>query len=94
MQDKYKAGLKTAIASKGSSAASIGAAAMVEAGIPTELLAKRVVEGIVSKQRYIFTHPNYGKAVTAKSARLEAAFANAEESPLVGHLMDVDVAML
>ena len=94
MQDKYKAGLKTATASKGSSAALVGAAAMVEAGIPTELLAKRVVEGIVSKQRYIFTHPNYGKAVTAKSARMEAAFANAEASTLVGYLMDEDVTML
>jgi NAD(P)-dependent dehydrogenase (short-subunit alcohol dehydrogenase family) len=94
MQDKYKAGLKISAKDEDSSDFLFGAAAMVEAGIPAALLAKRVVEGIVSKQKYIFTHPNYGKAVTAKSERLEAAFTNAKESSLVGYLMDEDAASL
>jgi hypothetical protein len=84
MQEKYKAGFKTSAETKGSSDVLVGAAAMVEAGMPTELLAKRVVEEIVPKQKYIFTHPNYHKAMTAM---LEAAFANTEESPFVVCLM-------
>lgn len=64
------------------------AAALVEAGIPTSVLAKRVVEAIESGQSYIFTHPNYRQSVGYRAHLLDKAFADAEKSPVVGHLKD------
>ncbi len=67
-------------------------AALVESGIPADLLAQRVVEALQSKQNYIFTHPNYRQVVTERFAALNAAFDDAQDSPLVGHLKDEDMA--
>lgn len=68
--------------------------AMVESGIPAELLAKRVVEAIEHKQLYIFTHPNYRDSIGLRSKALDNAFADAQESPLVKHLIDDDLVSL
>ncbi|GBL05516.1 hypothetical protein [Glaciecola sp. KUL10] len=93
MQDKYKTekpiGRPEAL-KKGFNAA----AALVESGISSDLLAKRVVEALNNKQMYIFTHPNYRESVQKRSAYLDMAFADAENSPLVGHLKDDEIAML
>lgn len=68
--------------------------AMVESGIPAELLAKRVVEAIEQKQLYIFTHPNYRSAVAERGKGLDRAFENAAQSPLVKHLIDDELVSL
>lgn len=70
------------------------AAALVEAGIPTSVLAKRVVEALQSGQSYIFTHPNYRQGVGYRSHLLDNAFADAENSPVVGHLKDQKVDLV
>lgn len=70
------------------------AAALVEGGIPPELLAKRVVEALGSKQQYIFTHPNYKQVTGYRGALLSKAFDDAHNSELVKHLNDDDVPML
>jgi len=70
------------------------AAALVESGIPTELLAKRVVEALNNKQTYIFTHPNYRDVVAGRAKALDNAFADAENSPLVKHLKDDEIVSL
>jgi NAD(P)-dependent dehydrogenase (short-subunit alcohol dehydrogenase family) len=67
------------------------AAALVEAGIPTSVLAKRVVEALASNQSYIFTHPNYRQGVGYRAHLLDQAFADAEQSPVVGHLKDLPI---
>lgn len=64
------------------------AAALVEAGIPAAVLSKRVVEALESGQSYIFTHPNYRQGVGYRAHLLDQAFADAEQSPIVGHLKD------
>jgi NAD(P)-dependent dehydrogenase (short-subunit alcohol dehydrogenase family) len=70
------------------------AEALVESGIPPSLLAKRVVEALKSGQRYIFTHPNFREPIAYRSSLLDTAFADAENSPLVGHLKDDEIVML
>ena len=70
------------------------AEALVESGIPPSLLAKRVVEALRSGQRYIFTHPNFRSPIAYRSAKIDTAFADAENSPLVGHLKDDEIVML
>ena len=70
------------------------AEALVESGIPPSLLAKRVVEALKSGQRYIFTHPNFRAPIAYRSAKIDTAFADAENSPLVSHLKDDEIVML
>ncbi|MFQ3189180.1 MAG: NAD(P)-dependent dehydrogenase (short-subunit alcohol dehydrogenase family) [Paraglaciecola sp.] len=70
------------------------AKALVESGIPTSVLAKRVIEALQSGQAYIFTHPNFRSSVAYRSSLLDAAFADAENSPIVSHLKDDEIVML
>ncbi|WP_299080784.1 SDR family oxidoreductase [uncultured Paraglaciecola sp.] len=70
------------------------AKALVESGIPTSVLAKRVVEALQSGQTYIFTHPNFRAPVGYRGVLLDNAFADAENSPVVGHLKDDEIVML
>jgi hypothetical protein len=70
------------------------AKALVESGIHTSVLAKRVVEALQSGQTYIFTHPNFRSSVAYRSSLLDAAFADAENSPIVSHLKDDEIMML
>lgn len=70
------------------------AAALVESGIAPQLLAKRVVEALNSRQLYIFTHPNFRDAIAARGKFIDKAFADAENSPLVKHLKDDEINSL
>jgi NAD(P)-dependent dehydrogenase (short-subunit alcohol dehydrogenase family) len=70
------------------------AAALVESGIEAELLAKRVVEALNSKQLYIFTHPNYREPIAERAKFIDKAFADAQNSPLVQHLIDEEITSL
>jgi NAD(P)-dependent dehydrogenase (short-subunit alcohol dehydrogenase family) len=67
------------------------AAALVESGIAPELLAKRVVEALLSGQTYIFTHPNYRPITQGRAEAIDAAYQDAENSPIVGHLRDEEI---
>ena len=67
---------------------------LVESGIPTSVLAKRVVEALQSGQTYIFTHPNFRAPIAYRASLLDAAFADAENSPIVSHLKDDEIKML
>lgn len=93
LQDKYKQSpIKT---NKENLKKSRGAAAeLVENGISTELLAKRVVEALNHKQRYIFTHPAYRKVIAMRGKALDDAFVDAAESELVKHLIDKEMVSL
>ena len=70
------------------------AAALVESGIAPELLAKRVVEALGTKQQYIFTHPNYRQVTAHREDLINKAFDDAQQSELVKHLIDDDIPML
>lgn len=67
---------------------------LVESGIPASVLAKRVVEALLSGQKYIFTHPNFRAPIAFRSSMLDAAFSDAENSAIVGHLKDDEIRML
>lgn len=64
------------------------ATAMVESGIEADLLAKRVVEALDSKQQYIYTHPNYKQVTNYRAGLLSDAFDDAGQSDLVKHLIN------
>ena len=70
------------------------AAAMVESGIDADLLAKRVVEALDSKQQYIFTHPNYKQVTNYRGGLLSDAFDDAGQSDLVKHLINDEMVGL
>jgi NAD(P)-dependent dehydrogenase (short-subunit alcohol dehydrogenase family) len=55
-------------------------AAMVNAGIPIEPVANRVVEAIKDNDLYIFTHPEFRAAVQMRFANIMAAFDKSEKS--------------
>jgi short-subunit dehydrogenase len=97
-QDKYKSEKKAVpfnAKEKERFKQSVGqAAALVESGIPTELLAKRAVEALNSGQTYIFSHPNYREIASYRAAMIDKAFDDAQESDLVKHLIDDDVVSL
>ncbi|MFT2090235.1 SDR family NAD(P)-dependent oxidoreductase [Paraglaciecola sp. 2405UD69-4] len=94
LQPEYQS-VKQQGATKAQSKGGMGqAAALVESGIPANMLAKRVVEALDSKQAYIFTHPNYRQGVGYRSHLLDKAFADAENSPIVGHLKDDEIVIL
>ncbi len=97
-QDKYKSEKPAAPFSaqeKERFKKSVGqAAALVESGITTELLAKRVVEALNSDQMYIFSHPNYRGVTGYRAAMIDKAFDDAQQSDLVKHLIDDEIASL
>jgi NAD(P)-dependent dehydrogenase (short-subunit alcohol dehydrogenase family) len=64
------------------------AQALVENGIPADLVGERVVEALNAGELYIFTHPSHRDAVKKRSDAIDAAFARAAQSPLVGHVID------
>jgi NAD(P)-dependent dehydrogenase (short-subunit alcohol dehydrogenase family) len=55
-------------------------AAMVNAGIPIEPVANRVVEAIKDNDLYIFTHPEFRAAVQMRFANIMAAFDKSDKS--------------
>ena len=63
----------------------------VESGIPAGVLAQRVLEALKSKQTYIYTHPNYRKVTSGRSQAIDNAFVDAQDSPVVGHLINEDI---
>lgn len=94
LQPEYKS-VKEDAASKAKSSNGVNKAkALVESGIPASVLAKRVVEALKSGQTYIFTHPNFRAPIAYRSSLLDAAFADAENSPIVSHLKDDEIMML
>lgn len=64
------------------------AQALVENGIPAELVGRRVVEALNAGEFYIFTHPSHREAVRKRSEAIDQAFVRAAESPIVGHIVD------
>ncbi|GAB5380826.1 MAG: SDR family NAD(P)-dependent oxidoreductase [Aliiglaciecola sp.] len=93
LQDKYKSEKGAGDPAKLKKSAGI-AAELVNSGIDAQLLAKRVLEALDSKQHYIFTHPNYRDVVAGRGKALDKAFENAQNSPLVGHLIDEEIVSL
>jgi NAD(P)-dependent dehydrogenase (short-subunit alcohol dehydrogenase family) len=90
-QAKYKSD-QVSLPSKASAKSGFDkAAALVESGIPPELLAKRVVEALLSGQTYIFTHPNNRPVTQARAEAIDAAYQDAVDSPIVGHLVDEEI---
>ncbi|MEP1444853.1 MAG: SDR family NAD(P)-dependent oxidoreductase [Paraglaciecola sp.] len=94
LQDEYQEVKDQGAAKASSSKGANKAKELVESGIPTSVLAKRVVEALQSGQTYIFTHPNFRAPIAYRSSLLDAAFADAENSPIVSHLKDDEIKML
>lgn len=94
LQDEYQEVKEQGAAKAATSQGVNKAKELVESGIPTSVLAKRVVEALQSGQTYIFTHPNFRAPIAYRSSLLDAAFADAENSPIVSHLKDDEIKML
>lgn len=64
---------------------------VVDDGLDPEIVGERVVEAILAKELYIFTHPNYRSGVQKRSKAIDDAFARAANSPLLAHMLDEEV---
>jgi len=64
---------------------------VIDAGLDVEIVGKRVVEAISSGELYIFTHPNYRKAVQARFKAIDGAFERSASSPLLQHILDEEI---
>jgi NAD(P)-dependent dehydrogenase (short-subunit alcohol dehydrogenase family) len=90
-QPQYKSNQQSMPSKESAKAGFERAAAAVESGIAPALLAKRVVEALLSGQTYIFTHPNHRTVTQARSEAIDAAYQDATDSPLVGHVVDDEI---
>ena len=90
-QEKYAVAAEKRIDKEKLQAGAKAATMAVESGIPASMLAERVVEALVSKQMYIYTHPNYRKVTAGRFKAIDKAFVDAEQSPTVGHLINDDI---
>ena len=60
----------------------------VNNGIDTELVGQRLLEALVARELYVFTHPNYHKVTAQRSAAIAEAFERAAESPHLQQIKD------
>lgn len=64
---------------------------VIDNGLAPEIVGERVVEAISNKELYIFTHPNYRKAVQRRFKAIDDAFARAETSPLLESVLNEEI---
>ena len=64
---------------------------IIDNGLEPDLIAERVVEAINANELYIFTHPNYRKVVQRRYKAIDDAFARAELSPLLTHVLEQEI---
>lgn len=93
-QDKYSSAESRPVDKEKLKSGMNKAAALVEDGISTETLAKRVVEALQNNQLYIFTHPNYRPVTQERSAMIDHGFKDAENSEHVAFLKDQEITSL
>ena len=61
---------------------------VIDNGLAVEIVGERVLEALNAKEFYIFTHPNYRQLVQQRYQAIDAAFARAQKSPLLAHIVD------
>ncbi len=64
---------------------------VIDAGLAPEVVGERVVEAISAGELYIFTHPNYRKAVQARFKAIDDAFERSAKSPLLQHVLNEEI---
>lgn len=64
---------------------------VIDAGLAPEVVGERVVEAIGLGELYIFTHPNYRKAVQARFKAIDDAFERSAKSPLLQHVLNEEI---
>lgn len=91
-QDHYKnPQQQTTESSKPKKPGHNAAQALVENGIPAELVGPRVVEALETGEFYIFTHPSHRARMMERAEAIDQAFARAAASPLLADINDEDV---
>lgn len=88
-QDQDKSATKTK--SAGFSAAAEHMQAVVNNGLPAQIVGQRVVEALTNKELYIFTHPNYRKVMQKRFKAIDAAFERSESSPLLADVLNEEI---
>jgi NAD(P)-dependent dehydrogenase (short-subunit alcohol dehydrogenase family) len=76
----------------GSSAASAMESVLkrvVEQGLPSNVVAERVVEALESKELYVFTHPSYKPLAEVRFKAASAAFESAAQSPVLADYVNL-----
>jgi NAD(P)-dependent dehydrogenase (short-subunit alcohol dehydrogenase family) len=90
-QDKYKNDATPAKPSAKSIAIAEHMQQVINAGLEVDIVGERVIEAIQAQELYIFTHPNYRPVVQRRAKAIDDAFARAEKSPLLAHMLDQEI---
>jgi len=62
---------------------------VVETGMPSGVVAERLIEALEAKELYVFTHPSYRPLVNVRFNATAVAFDNAIQSPLLANYKDL-----
>ncbi|MCL4104511.1 UNVERIFIED_CONTAM: hypothetical protein GTU68_047473 [Idotea baltica] len=60
---------------------------VIDAGLDPDIVGARVVEAILAKELYIFTHPNYRAVLQHRLKAIDDAFERAAASPLLADVL-------
>jgi len=90
-QDEYKNSNGQTTPSEKSLAMAEHMQKVIDKGLSVDIVGERVVEAIAAHELYIFTHPNYRSVVQKRSKAIDDAFARAEQSPLLAHMLDEEI---
>ena len=64
---------------------------LVENGIDVSIVGERTVEALKAGEFYIFTHPNFQKAMQKRAKAIDDAMTRAAASPLLEHIVDMPI---
>ena len=62
---------------------------VVDEGMPSNVVAERVIEALESKEMYVFTHPSYRPLAQVRFNAANAAFDRAAQSPLLAEYVNL-----
>ncbi len=66
---------------------------VIEEGMPTSVVAERVIEALEAKELYVFTHPSYRPLANARFEAAAKAFDNAAQSTVLKDYVDLPIPM-
>ena len=64
---------------------------VINDGLDPDIVGERVVEAVLAKELYIFTHPNYRAVVQGRYKAIDEAFERAAASPLLAGVLNESV---
>ncbi len=89
-QEQYKNEVKSE-GKRGGSPMAAHMDKVISEGLDPDTVGQRVLEAVVAKELYIFTHPNYRSVTQARFKAIDSAFQRAGESDLLADIKNQEI---